>query len=478
MSGDPHLSEELNRRIFDAARVELLEVGIDRFRIDGVARRAGLDPAVITANWHDRRVLLMEVMLARTVAGKWSPDTGSVYTDLEALSKLAAESSRNATDRALFRRVLPSDDDADLAEIIPDLWNVRFQAAAQLLVRAADRGQLRDGVVPDDAIRMFAAALYFDVIFADAPVRPEYGDQVLDIFLHGVVGAAGRDRPWAGLEQLLEQTDSVTSGSSAADHAVESARRAAVLMRAWADALLDPVMLYEAARDRDGQVVDFVVRDINQAACAEVGLRRSEALGITLLSSVPVRAAPGMMEVLRRCLDLNGPLVLNDYLYEDFDRQRWLDVRAARAGAELVTVTWRDVTDRREAAKRDQRYRKLMDHSAVPAVLVTPDGRFVLVNQAMATLVGYDIDTLLTMTWQELTPAETVDEELAIVAEMVAGRRDTWRGLKHYFHAAGHRVEVDVTVSCIRGPDGELEHLIAQIIDVTRYLSGREPDGE
>lgn len=478
MGGDPNLSAELTKRIFDAARLELLEAGIDRFRIEGVARRAGLDPAVITANWHDRRVLLMEIMLARTVAGKWSPNTGSVHTDLEALSKLAAESSQNATDRALFRRVLPGGDDADLAEIIPDLWNARFQSAAQLLARAADRGQLRDGVVPDEAIRMFAAALYFDVIFADAPVRPEYGDQVLDIFLHGVVGAAGRDRPWAGLEQLLQQTDSVASGSSAADDAVESARRAVVLMRVWADALIDPVVLYEAVRDAHGRVEDFICRDLNRAACVEVGLPRSELLGRRLLEMLPIFESSGLLERYADCLDGDRPLVLNDFAYQHYDQQRRLDIRANRAGADLITVTWRDVTDRYESEQRDQRYRKLMDHSAVPAVLVTPDGRFVLVNQAMATLVGYDIGTLLTMTWQELTPAETVDEELAVVGEMVAGRRDTWRGFKQYIHAAGHRVEVDVTVSCIRGPDGELEHLIAQIIDVTPYLSGREPDGE
>ncbi|MBU3751689.1 MAG: PAS domain S-box protein, partial [Mycobacterium sp.] len=120
----------------------------------------------------------------------------------------------------------------------------------------------------------------------------------------------------------------------------------------------------------------------------------------------------------------------------------------------------------------DQRYRLLMDHSAVPAALATPDGRLTLVNQAMATLVGYDIDTLLTMTWQDLTAPETIAEELQVVADMIAGRRDSYRAVKQYIHAAGHRVWADLTLSCIRGPDGELEHFIAQIIDVTRYLSG------
>ena len=33
---------------------------------------------------------------------------------------------------------------------------------------------------------MFSAAVYYDVIFADTPVRPEYAARVLDIFIHGI----------------------------------------------------------------------------------------------------------------------------------------------------------------------------------------------------------------------------------------------------------------------------------------------------
>jgi PAS domain S-box-containing protein len=193
---------------------------------------------------------------------------------------------------------------------------------------------------------------------------------------------------------------------------------------------------------------------------------------------LPVFEKSGLLESYTRCLEDDVPLVLNDFTYQHFDTQRRLDIRAARAGADLITVTWRDVTDRLEAAQRDKRYRQLMDFSAVPAAMATLDGRLVLVNQAMADLVGYDIDTLLTMTWQELTAPETIVDESEAIAEMIAGRRETYRGLKHYLHADGRRVSADVSFSCIRGPGGEVEYLIGQIIDITRYLSGGESDGQ
>ncbi len=474
MSDTDGLPADVAERILDAARAELVASGIDRFRIEGVARRAGVDPGLIFARWHDRRILLIDALLNRTNTAAWSRDTGSLYSDLDAVSARAIESSETAMGRALFRRVLPGGDDVDLTEISSDLWEARFRDGAQILQRAAERGQLRDGVSPADAVRMFASAFYFDVIFNDAPVRPEYAEQVVDIFLHGVVGAGGRDRPWPGVEHLLGHSDS--GDGAVADQAVEAARRAVVLMRLWADALADPVVLYEAIRDDRGQVVDFVCRDLNRAACEEVGLSRSELLGRTVVEVLPVFKESGLVQHYAECLESGTPLVLNDFAYLHFDEQRRLDIRATSAAAELITVTWRDVTDRFKAAQTDQRYRKLMDFSAVPAALATPDGRLVVANQALASMLGYDIDTLLTMTWQDLTAPEMVPDELRRVADILAGRSDSYRCFKQYVHADGHRVWGDLSVSCIRRPDGEVENLIAQVVDITEFRKAAGSD--
>ena len=474
MSETEGLPPGVRSRIFDAVRAELVETGIDRFKVDGVATRADVDAGLILRHWHDRRLLLIEALLDRTNASMWSRDTGSLYTDLNVVSALAVETSRTEMGRALFRRVLPGGDDLDLAEISSDLWNARFRDAAQILHRAAARSQLRDGIEPDEAIRMFVAAFYYDVIFTDSPVRLEYADQVVDIFLHGVLGAAGRDRPWPDVQHLLGQSD--PRRGSAADEAVETARRAVVLMRVWADALLDPVVLFEAVRDDQGWVVDFLCRDLNRAACDEVGMSRSELLGRALIETLPIFATSGLLERYAECLDGGEPQVLNDFAYMHFDQQRRLDIRVTSAGPELITVTWRDVTDRFEAAQRDERYRKLMDYSAVPAALAAPDGRLVSVNQAMAAMLGYDMTTLLAMRWQDLTAPETIPDELKVVEDILAGRRDSYRAIKQYVHADGHRVWADLSLSCIRRSDGEVENLIAQIVDITEFRKADSAD--
>lgn len=339
------IPSELKKRIFDAAQRELLATGIDRFKIDGVARRAGVEPDVIVRYWRDRRVLLIDAVLDRTRAARWNPDTGAVRTDLDVVSALAIELSQTAQGRALFRRLLPGDADADLAEICSDVWDVRFADAAQILRRAAARGQLREGVDPQEAIRMFAAAFYYDVIFTDSPVRPQYAERVVDVFLNGVLRTADSGQGWPDVEGLLPNPRPGDAGG-ATDQAVEAARRAVVLMRVWADALLDPVVLYEAVRDGDGRIVDFVCRDLNRAACEEVGLTRQELLGRSMVETLPNVASSELIQLYADCLQTGEPLVLNDFPYRHFDEDRRLDLRVTTAAPGVITVTWRDVSDR------------------------------------------------------------------------------------------------------------------------------------
>lgn len=173
-------------RIFEATMAELLARGIDDFGIEGVARRSGVDRAAITAHWPDRRVLLMDVMTTLAAQAAPPPDTGSLRGDLQALADSVSAMLASPEGRRWLHRVLPNGQDADLYEVSHDFWAIRFDAAAPILHRAAARGELRDDVDPELAIRMFAGALNFDAVFSNQPVQPGYAHQVIEIFLRGI----------------------------------------------------------------------------------------------------------------------------------------------------------------------------------------------------------------------------------------------------------------------------------------------------
>ena len=76
----------------------------------------------------------------------------------------------------------------------------------------------------------------------------------------------------------------------------------------------------------------------------------------------------------------------------------------------------------RPAATRpgaDQRFRRVMDHAAVGICLVTPDGHFVEVNDAICRFFGYDAETLTQKTWRS-SPPGYLEEDLNFVNDVLA----------------------------------------------------------
>ena len=129
---------------------------------------------------------------------------------------------------------------------------------------------------------------------------------------------------------------------------------------------------------------------------------------------------------------------------------------------------------RRQQAKADERFRRSMSHAAIGMCLVAPDGRFEEVNDALCQLFGYDAETLMQKTWQEVTAPAYLQAHLRNFNDVLEGRIDAYRGVKEYLHADGHRIWGDLAVSCIRDEDGQVENLIAQIADITARVQADE----
>ena len=129
---------------------------------------------------------------------------------------------------------------------------------------------------------------------------------------------------------------------------------------------------------------------------------------------------------------------------------------------------------RRRQARADARYRRSMDNAAIGMCLIAPDGRFEDVNDALCQYFGYDADTLKNKTWQELTAPEYLEADLQKVNDVLAGRIDSYRMVKQYLDADGHRIWGDLSVSCIRDENGQVENFISQITDITALIEANE----
>ncbi len=139
---------------------------------------------------------------------------------------------------------------------------------------------------------------------------------------------------------------------------------------------------------------------------------------------------------------------------------------------EIVGVT-RDISERKRCEAAEARYRRLIDTSVVATNLIAADGRVILVNDAMCHLVGYDAATLVTMTWRDLTVPEDPASDVDAIADLLAGRHDSWRTTRRYTHADGHLIWGDESLSCLRNQDGAPEYVAIQIIDITEEVQAQ-----
>jgi diguanylate cyclase (GGDEF)-like protein/PAS domain S-box-containing protein len=115
----------------------------------------------------------------------------------------------------------------------------------------------------------------------------------------------------------------------------------------------------------------------------------------------------------------------------------------------------------------EERFRLAFEHAPIGIALVSPEGTFMRVNQALCDLLGYSAGELVAKTFQELTYPEDLDLDLDYVRQVLDGDIRSYEMEKRYFHRDGHVVWALLSVSLVRDADGEPVHFISQIQDIT-----------
>ena len=113
------------------------------------------------------------------------------------------------------------------------------------------------------------------------------------------------------------------------------------------------------------------------------------------------------------------------------------------------------------------RFRGAFETAAQGMTLVSLDGRFIQVNEALCQMVGYSEAELLATDFQTITHPEDLASDLGHVTELREGRADSYQLEKRYIHKDGHIIWVLLSVSIVRSDAGEPVEFVAQILDIT-----------
>lgn len=181
------MDEQVSTEILDAAVALLTEEGFAGVSIDRVAASAGVSKATIYRRWSTKEALLLEAASCLSGGTDDLPDTGTLRGDLAALyagflpalidgipgqmlPQLIAEGTRNPEIRALL---------ADFADTKRSRWRTALD-------RAAERGELVDGLETDVVIDCLTGPLFTRLLVTGRPLTPALAEQLLDIVLGGI----------------------------------------------------------------------------------------------------------------------------------------------------------------------------------------------------------------------------------------------------------------------------------------------------
>jgi AcrR family transcriptional regulator len=180
-------SAEADLAIREATLDLLASHGYADLTMSGVAAAAGVSTATLYRRWSSKLELVIDVLRARAEERR-VPDTGSLWGDLHAvvdgmvdvltgsdhgsvLPGLIGEISRNPELAKVFRATLVAPRRAE--------WR-------ELLDRARDRGELRDGVDFDLVGDFLTGPLYARLLITGEPISKKVASHVADLTFQAI----------------------------------------------------------------------------------------------------------------------------------------------------------------------------------------------------------------------------------------------------------------------------------------------------
>jgi PAS domain S-box-containing protein len=121
----------------------------------------------------------------------------------------------------------------------------------------------------------------------------------------------------------------------------------------------------------------------------------------------------------------------------------------------------------RELRTSEKQFSNAFHFAPIGIALVQPNGRWLKVNRAVCAMLGYTEEELLSKTFQDITHPDDLKADLDQVRQMLDGPIASYQSEKRYVHKNGSTIWVLRSTSLVRDDDGNPQHFIAQIIDIT-----------
>ena len=281
--------------------------------------------------------------------------------------------------------------------------------------------------------------------------------------------------PDDGAHALRRQVAALEQALAEAGRARDAGRTSEDRFRALFDMSRDGIVFV----DLDGHI-----EEMNQAYLDLVGYDRDEISTHTYQDLTPEKWRAGEAEVIETQVMPRG---FSDEYEKEYVRKdgsiapislRTILVRDLEGRPIRFMGIVRDITElkeKEEALKAsEKRYRGLFDLSHDGVVFVGLNGPVEEANPAYLDMLGYELDELVGVTYQQLTPPRWAAMEADIVAEQLLSRGYTDEYEKEYIRKGGSVFPVAVRAILVRDETGAPVRIMGIVRDITEQKQAKE----
>ena len=152
----------------------------------------------------------------------------------------------------------------------------------------------------------------------------------------------------------------------------------------------------------------------------------------------------------------------------------WINVSVIQDGAGKTSQyvgLFKDISERKqkEIALREseKRFRDFMEFAPIGMVIVSLDGHFLKVNQALCEILGYDRQALEKLTFEDITHPDEIAADLANRRRLMTGELPVLQQERRYLRQDGRIVWAQLTASLLRDTTGIPQCFDVQMEDIT-----------
>jgi PAS domain S-box-containing protein/putative nucleotidyltransferase with HDIG domain len=228
------------------------------------------------------------------------------------------------------------------------------------------------------------------------------------------------------------------------------------------------VAIYEAVEDG----ADFMIRNFNTAAERMENIRKEEVLGRRVTEVFPGVRDLGLLSVFQRVWRSGDPESQDISFYQDNRISGWRENHAYKLPSGEIVAIYDDVTARKRAEESlqqaEENYRSIFENALEGIYRTTPEGKFLMANQAMARILGYD------------SPAELIEDMTDIPHRLYVHPDDRTNTIEflerqgsvkdaelQWNRKDGSTIWVYRTMRAIRDKQGKILYLEGLVTDIT-----------